>query len=395
MVVCSSQTRFFCRMLLFTVGCLFVMVVAAPQGLSSQGLLPQGLSTERGTTRLLEVFADPAEIWGPGVEAVIERAYRETFRTYIIDDRIVTVRMPFAQNNEREELAGTALEIFGKGKADPDLLWDEIDRIIKSPDFKSYQRVLGDGREKVIVFDLPSREWTISDDIFDVVGMKAGAYRGMPHRPYVLSHGVRIQETDIYNYLYAVGRIGMDCSGFVWYVLSTVAEAGGLDLGRALSRSLGAPKGVDPSLYVGTEFFDSRSPEVLPVDDRIENLKPADVILFRDQDGIAAHSAVIQSIDFDAGTIRYLQSTDEAPPARRGVHDSFIRFDPNNPGVSLKDRSLIWTQARFPPFPGERPSAFSNDGERYRAYPEYGGGKVVRLRAMAGPVKKLTSAAGR
>ena len=95
------------------------------------------------------------------------------------------------------------------------------------------------------------------------------------------------------------------------------------------------------------------------------------------------HAAVIQSVDFSAGIIRYLQCTDEAPLNERGVHDSFIFFDPARTNVSLSDPSLTWTKRRYPPFPGERVSAFSDDGERYRAFPELGGGRVVRLRPVS------------
>jgi hypothetical protein len=187
----------------------------------------------------------------------------------------------------------------------------------------------------------------------------------------------------------------MDCSGFVWHVLSSTARAGGLDLGRVLRQALRAPRGADPSLFVGTAFFDSRSTELVQVRDQVRNLQPADVILFRGEDGAAVHSAVIQSVDLAAGVIRYLQCTDEAPPDERGVHESFIRFDPGRPELSLKDASLSWSQSRFPPFAGERASAFSNDGERYRAFPELGGGKVVRLKAMAAPLRRISSGAGR
>jgi hypothetical protein len=336
-------------------------------------------------------FADPADIWGSGVEAAIERAYRECFRTYIVGHTVMTLRMPFAQNNERGELAGIELDIEGGGKAGPAGLWDQIDLILESADFRHYAAVLGDGKEKVIIFDLPTRSWTISQDLFDIARMKAGAYRGLPHRPYVMSYGRGIAESDVYNYLYCIGRLGMDCSGFVWHILSATARAGGLDLGLTMRRVIGAPRGADPSLYVGTAFFDSRSSELIQVKDQIRNLLPGDVILFRGNDGSAAHSAIIQSIDHQAGVIRYLQSTDEAPLDERGVHESYIHFDPSQPALSLKDPALIWTQKRFPPFPGEKPSAFSEDGERYRAFPEFGAGKVVRLRAMTPAIRKINA----
>jgi hypothetical protein len=340
---------------------------------------------------MLQTYADPAESWGRGVEAAMERAYRDCFRTYIIDGRVMTLRLPFAQNNERSELAGTELGVEGGGKADPAAIWKKIDPILELADFRYYLSLLGDGRDKVIIFDLAARSWTVNQDLFDIARMKAGAYRGLPHKPYVLSSGRGAKPTDIYNYLYCIGRVGIDCSGFVWHILSSTARAGGLDLGKTLRRTLSAPANADPSLYAGTDFFDSKSPEVIQVRDQVGNLQPGDVLLFRGDDGAAVHSAVVQSVDRHGGLIRYLQSTDEAPPEERGVHDSWIRFDPSHPEKSLKDSSLVWSQGRFPPFPGEKPSAFSGDGERYRAFPEFGGGKVVRLKVMAAPIRRINA----
>lgn len=343
--------------------------------------------------RTLKAFSDPVEVWGPGVEAVIEGAFRECFKTYIIDGKVMTLRMPFAQNNERSELADAELPIAGGGKSDPSLLWNEIESILGSVDFHSYTSMLRDGREKVIIFDLPTRTWKISVDLFDIARMKAGAYRGLPHRPYVLHAGNGMGETDIYNYLYCIGRLGMDCSGFVWHVLSYTAARGGVDLGKELRRTLRVPRGAEASLYVGARFFDSKSSALEAVNDSIKNLRPGDIILFRGEDGTAVHSAVIQSINFKTGRVRYLQSTDEAPQEERGVHESFIYFDPAHPEKSLKDSTVIWTQKRFSPFPGEKASAFSDDGLRYRAYGALGGGRVVRLRAMAKPLERIRLAA--
>jgi len=372
---------------------LCLLAAVSAQALPVAALVPAtAADTELA---LLEAFADPAELWGDRVGAIMERAYRECFKTYIIDGQVMTLRMPFAQNNERAEIAGSDLVIIGGGKADPALLWDQIDGIVDSADFKAFVALLGDGRDKVVIYDLPSQLWSVSTDLFDIARMKAGAYRGLPHKPYVLSTGAGARVTDIYDYLYCIGRIGMDCSGFVWHILQTTASAGGLDLGKSLRLALKAPKGADPSLYVGTRFFDSKSAELIQVKDQVRNLQPGDVILFRGDDGVAVHSAVIQSVDLVSGIIRYLQSTDEAPPAERGVHDSFIRFDPARPELSLKDPSMVWSQARFPPFSGERASAFSGDGERYRAYPEFGGGKVVRLKAMAAPIRRIKAAPGK
>jgi hypothetical protein len=352
------------------------------------GFIPALVAGEEDLTAL-ETYSDPAELWGKRVEAVIEEAYRQCFKTFILGGKVMTLRMPFAQNNERAELVDEVLWIQGGGKADPLKLWEQIEPLLGTEDFLSYQAVLEDRREKVLIFDLPSRSWMVSRDLFDIARMKAGAYRGLPHRPYVFSDGKGLGPADVYNYLYCIGRLGMDCSGFVWHILASTARAGGVNLGRSLGRTLGVPRGADPSLYVGTAFFDSRSPEVVRVRDEIRNLLPGDVLLFRGADGTAVHSAVIQSIDRVSGIIRYLQSTDEAPPEERGAHESFIHYDPARPEISLKDPSLGWTQKRFPPFAGEKPSPFSDDGERYRAFPEFGGGKVVRLKSLAPAIRRI------
>jgi hypothetical protein len=340
-------------------------------------------------TANLAAFADPARIWGPGPEGIIEEAFRLCFRTRILDGKIMTIRMPFAQNDERDKLVDQRWEFLEGGKGDPEFLWRAIEDILASSDFQAYTRSLGDGREQVIIFDIPSQNWTVSRDLFDIARMKAGAYRGLPHRPFVLVNGRGIEEADVYNYLYCVGLAGMDCSGFVWHVLSHLAKAGDLDLGRSLSRTLGVRDGNAPSRYAGTAFYNSKSSQIIPVDDKIALLRPGDILLFRGYDGEMSHSAVIQSVDPQNGIIRYLQCTDEAPLAERGVHESFIYFDPGNPRISLGDPSLNWTQKRYAPFPGEKESPFSDDGERYRAFPELGGGRVVRLRPLVPVLEKL------
>jgi hypothetical protein len=324
-------------------------------------------------------FSDPSRIWGNGVERYIEEAYRQCFRTYIIGGKVMNLRMPFAENHERDQLVEGGWDFLGKGKADPTELWPVIHDTLKSEDFAAYVAALSDGKEKVIIFDIANQKWSISQDFFDIARMKAGAYRGLPHQPYVLSSGRGIEESDVYNYLYSIAWTGMDCSGFVWHILSYIAKQRGKDLGALLRPALRIPRGARLSFYAGTAFFGSRSSEITQVEDKIRNLKPADIILFRSVKGGIAHSAVIQSIDWEKGVIRYLQSTDEAPLLERGTHESFIYFDPEKTNVSLKDPSLNWSQKRYAPFPGERPSAFSDDGARYIAF---GGGKVVRLKQI-------------
>jgi hypothetical protein len=349
------------------------------------GLLPAA------ETDQIAAFSDPARIWGNGVERVIEEAYRLCFRTRIIGGRVMNLRMPFAENNERDLLIDTGWEFLGGGKGNPAMLWPVIESLIDSEDFAEYTAALSDGREQVIIFDIPVQSWRSSRDLFDIARMKAGSYRGLPHRPYVLALGQGVEDTDVYNYLYCVGLAGMDCSGFVWHVLSYIGRAGGLDLGGTLSRALGVPRGGDPSWYAGTSFFNSGSSQLVSVKDEIRRLRPADIILFRSADGAMSHSAVIQSLDFSRGLIRYLQCTDEAPLRERGVHESFISFDPARPDLSLGDASLVWSQKRYAPFPGEKDSPFSDDGERYRAFPEQGGGRVVRIRVLQPVIERLSN----
>jgi len=379
----NPATCFFTAVLLAVLPGMFLTQVS----LSAESFAESFTSPVPDSNHYLKEFSSPADEWGNGVEAVIEEAYRACFKTYIIDGRVITVRMPFAENNERAQLIDGELIVKGGGKADAEQLWFEADELLKSEDFKSYAAVLGDGREKLITLDLDSRSWSVSRDLFSVARMKADAYPGLPHQPLIYSDGKGIRESDVYNYLYCMGRLGMDCSGFVWQVLSTVAKRSRINLARALAPSLHAPGPSYAPLYFGTWYFRTKKREAPDVPDLIKNLKPLDLILFRGEKGEIVHSTVIQSIDRKAGIIRYLQSTDEAPMNERGVHESFIHFNPENDNVSLKDPSLIWTQKRMPPFDGERPSSFTDDGDRYRAFSEYGGGKVVRIKALSGQLK--------
>ena len=337
----------------------------------------------------LASFSDPSRLWGNGVERVIEEAYRLCFITRIIDGKIMNIRLPFAENNERDKLTDASWDFYGNGKAGPDVLRPVIEEILDSKAFDEYINALSSGREKVFIFDIPAQKWSTSADLFDIARMKAGSYRGLLHKPYVLTSGKGALESDVYNYLYCIGHVGMDCSGFVWHVLNYIGKQGGIDLGKTLRQALGAPRGADPAWYVGTSFFNSKSTQVIAVNDKIRDLRPADIVLFRGENGGMAHSAVIQSIDFNRGVIRYLQCTDEAPLAERGVHESYIYFNPARTDISLSDTDLKWTQKRFAPFPGEKDSPFSDDGERYRAYGEHGGGRVVRIRALVPVIERL------
>jgi hypothetical protein len=336
----------------------------------------------------LAAFSDPAHLWENRLERIIEEAYRQCFRTRIIDGRVMTIRIPFAMNNDRDLLLDTKMRIFADGKGNPQNLWPAIEEILDSEQFAEYINALSSGREKVFIFDMTNQTWSTTTDIFIITRVKSENQRSLPHLPYVLTSGWGALESDVYNYLYCIGLVGWDCSAFVWYVLSYIGRQGGFDLGRTLSPVLGAPRGVDPSHYAGTAFFDSRSSHIIPVNDELRNLRPADIMLFRDIDGRVIHSAIIQSIDFTRGVIRYLQCSNVGLPHERGVHDSYVYFDPASTHLSLKDPSLYWTKKRFPAFPGEQ-IPFADDGERYR-HRTGGGGRVVRLRVLVPVIERLT-----
>jgi hypothetical protein len=367
---------------------LLVLLLASP-GLRAAE--PASLAATGAYPDFLPEFSDASAAWGGGVEAAIEESFRLCFRTYIVAGKVITLRMPFAQNNERSDLVGGDLAVEGGGKEDPLALWEGIDALLSSDDFRAYVSALSDGREKAIVFDLEARRWSVLLDWFTIGRMKMGAYPGLPHKPYVLARGGGPRAVDVYNYVYCVGRLGMDCSGFVWHVLGALARKGGIDLDRAAGRLVGAPRSSDTPLYIGAAFFDPRNKALEEVKDEIRNLRPADVILFRAEDGSALHSAVIQSVDLEAGLLRYLQSTDEAPQEERGVHESFISFDPERPETSLRDPSVIWSQTRAPTFEGEMASPWRDDGERYRSALG-GGGAVVRIKALRTIATLLRSA---
>jgi len=370
---------------------LIACIVLLPSLVGAETRVDPRLSSPAGTdTDFLSAFSQASADWGNGVEALIEQAYRACFRTYIISGKVMTLHLPFSENNERSELAGRNLAVPWGGKGDPEGTWDQIDVLLASPDFDAYTAALSDGKEKILTFDLVSRTWSVDRDWYAIDQMKSGVYPGLPHKPMVLVKARGITPPDIYNYLYSVGRAGIDCSGFVWYVLTTVAKAGGLDLNRAFTRYLGAARPSSAGWYIGTWFFDPRNRNLELVKDELKNLRPLDIIVFRGDDGLTVHSAIIQSVDLAGGTIRYLQSTDVAEQNDRGVHESFITFDPAHPAISLKDPSVVWHQRRSAPFAGET-ADFWDDGQRYRAFPQYGGGFVVRLKIMRKLESRLTA----
>jgi len=347
------------------------------------GTLPLAAQTDQ-----LASFSDPSRLWGNGAERVIEEAYRQCIRTKIIDGRVMNIRIPFAMNTERDILLKTPINFIEDGKGDPQMLWSIIEEILESKEFDDYIKALSSGHEKVIIFDMVERTWTMSSDLFIITRIKSDLFSGLPHRPYVLTSGHGARDTDVYNYIYCIGLVGLDCSGFVWHVLSYVAQKGGVNLGRALSPALGVSVKGNPSSFVGTSFFNSHNPQIIQVNDEIHNLRPADVMLFRDVDGTVVHSAVIQSVDLKKGVIRYLHCNNFSLPEERGVHESFIYFDPSNTSVSLRDPSLHWTQKRYAPYVGED-FDFADDGERFRNKAN-GGGKVIRLRALVPVIDKLS-----
>jgi hypothetical protein len=327
----------------------------------------------------------PLRIKGPvelTAERLIDAAYRKYFRVYRIGGTIMTLRIPFGMNGEREGTPGFVQDFVLGGKGTPEELWPMIDGVVASEGFKSYVARLRESREQAVIFDLEKRTWSISYDPRMLGLLEKGPYPGTETRVHVLRFGGAVTEADVYNYLYAVSALGVDCAGFAYSMLRAVLMGQGIDPDRELGRAWRLPPNRTAQL-VGLSFYDYRNRYAYTelASEVIEDLRPGDVILFRGSDGQFKHSAVVQSIDLAGGVIRYVQSTDWAPEDDRGVHESFIRF--TDPKATLRDPSVTWLQQVRPPFRGEvEPRYWKNDGHRYFWYPADYGSVVVRLKML-------------
>jgi hypothetical protein len=326
-------------------------------------------------------------------EEIIDTAYLRCFRKYEIRGKQLLLRMPFAQNEERWGSPGFVQRTFLGGKGQPDRIWPYVDSLLSSRHFAEYALRLELPGKKFVAFDIERRTCSVFSDPGLVAMLEGGPYPGTRTRVYVLKRGAVINEVDLYNYLYCVGAVGMDCSGFVYYIQKSIAESLGLDLDRDLAELLHVPKSRVDQL-IGLRLFDPFFGHATRVRDRVLELRPGDVILFLGRvqgRGIGfRHSAVIQSIDLDQGLIRYLQCTDWAPQQERGVHESYIYFDATKPDSTLADSETEWTQEIFPTFPGEPGLRYwKDDGDRYRAYMHSGGSLVVRLDAVRALLESL------
>ena len=297
------------------------------------------------------------------LEGAIRDAFLACFRRYEIDGKSYDLRIPFGENGERTDDRGFSQNFYGSGKAGAESLWRRIDALLMSSDFLAYREALREEGPKEVVFDLESAGWTVRR------GPQSSA-RGEPDggepdgssrtEIHVFKADSEITAADIYDYLYSVGSVGMDCSGFVSYIQRAI---------------LGHNPGFS-SLW----YFTPASGFSETVGDRIIDLRPGDIFIFFGHEGTFRHSAVIQSIDWDEGVIRYLQDTDWAPRDQRGVHESTILFDTRRPQSRLGDPSVRWNQVILPAFPGEPGLKYwRTDGDRFRTVWPRGRSLVVRL----------------
>lgn len=317
------------------------------------------------------------------LEQQIDDVFGEYFKELTISGTPIRIRMPFALNDEREGGRGYTQVFREYGKGTPALLWPFIEKISASKDFQEYIAYLAEPGQKAVVFSLPKKAWSATTDARLLSAMEHDNYPGTPTRIFVRRSGQPVSETDVYNYLYAVAGVGVDCSGFVYHVLERVARARGVDLNRVLAKKLKVHP-LEVRRRVGMWFYDPARGFTEPVADRIEDLRPLDMILFRGSDGRLTHSAVIQSVDLASGVIRYLQSTDWSLEEERGVHSSLVVFDPARARQGLRHYSVRWLQQVRPPFDGEmEPRDWRTDGDRYLWYTEEGGSLVVRPRLLA------------
>ncbi len=319
------------------------------------------------------------------MEQAIDGAYRSCFRDFAIDGQTFHLRIPFGENGERVENGIFRQQIAFGGRAEPPQIWGLVASLLASGDFQQYKDALVEPGQKVVLLYIDTGSWAASGDPDELSRVTGVPYPGTRTQVVVIKDGSVLQVEDIYNYLYCVGSVGMDCSGFVYFIQKSIARSLGADLNQIIGSCLGASAEKVP-LILGLWYYDPPNGYADTVEDRIINLRPGDIFLFRGHGGKFRHSAVIQSIDLDQGVIRYIQDTDWAPQPERGVHESFIYFDPGNPDVSLGDPSVRWTQRVLPTFKGEPGLRYwRDDGDRYRAEWPTGHSLVVRLK----PVEQL------
>jgi hypothetical protein len=139
------------------------------------------------------------------VEGLIDATFQEYFRGYSIGGRILTVRMPFALNGEREDGRGYSQDFFLDGKGTPARLWPFIDAVLASRGFTGYAEKIGSPGEKVVAFSLPRRSYQVHTSGPLLEALDQDSYPGTPTRIFVPRNGEPLSETDVYNYLPAVG----------------------------------------------------------------------------------------------------------------------------------------------------------------------------------------------
>ena len=358
------------------------------QGAGNPGLAAQALpvaSRPRPALGLPDRALPPSEkVVSAVLESAVDRYLRET-RLGNVD---LTLRIPFAENGERKDGNGYSQSVLGGGKAEAAELWARIDEIVAGEDFRAYAAAIAEPGPLVLEFDLPAASWGPSAEPGLVAALRRGDYPGTRTRIFVLAEGDELDAASVYDYLYCVGGIGLDCSGFVYGVERCLARFLDLDLDGSLAASYGRTKDEWP-LWSGIWLFTPRTGPATRVDDRIADLRPGDIILFRGRGGGFRHSAVIVSIDRRAGILRYAQCTDWAPLALRGVHRSVVRFDPGDSAARLGDKDTVWEQGIQPAFSGEPGLIYwKTDGDRYRTLWESGQSIVVRLDPVAGAMER-------
>ena len=368
---------FHVRLWIRTAGALLISATAIfaqsteDQHVSGRVPTPPVLVNETRTRSQLEL----------ALEKTIDEAYSGCFREFEIEGERLRLHIPFGENGERAKEGVFAQQILSGGKAEPHEIWGRIDSLLASGDFQDYADALMEPGEKVIFFYIETGSWMASNDPEVLNRLIGGPYPGTRTEICIIRHEPGMRAEDIYNYLYCIGSVGMDCSGFVYFIQKSLARSLGADLDRIVGRALRTPVEMVPQV-MGLWYFDPSNGHAEIVDDIILNLRPGDIFLFRGRNGEFRHSAVIQSIDLDNGIIRYVQCTDWAPQPERGVHESLIFFDPSNPEVSLRDPSVFWAQRVFPTFLGEPGLQYwKSDGDRYRTEWPTGQSLVVRLKS--------------
>ena len=175
------------------------------------------------------------------VAQAIGSAYASCFRDFEIEGQTFHLRIPFGENGERVNGGIFQQQIAFGGKAGPQAIWPRVASLLASEDFRDYVDALSQPGEKVVLLYIDTDSWTVISNPDELRRVDLEWYPDTRTEVCVIKDGSELLTEDIYNYLYCIGSVGMDCSGFVYFIQQSIARALGADLDEMVGNALGVP----------------------------------------------------------------------------------------------------------------------------------------------------------